>query len=307
MDAQPMSELREGMRTIMTTTLSCVVTNAWVPPSAQRRVVDDAMHEAIVTLERTAFNASIRAARASAGTTQRQHYTSTIRSVNMYLTAQVGPFPDNIIGLQFADGELAPADLVERCYTPVENPDPREIIRRLFVRTLMSAHDSYYQNRELTLDVARALEVSCYNAVVRTSKESEEPPRRQWSSDAFVDIYSTRCGTISTLLDPTSSVCKSYGSTLVMQLLNGALTPDELGDMTEQSLCPQATAAERVEIAARVIQKVDEKESNLFRCPHEGCGARKCTYRQVQRRSLDEAPDYLCYCLVCHHRFTGRS
>jgi DNA-directed RNA polymerase subunit M/transcription elongation factor TFIIS len=56
----------------------------------------------------------------------------------------------------------------------------------------------------------------------------------------------------------------------------------------------------------RAEQKVAEKESNLFRCPH--CGMRRCTYLEVQRRSLDEAPDYLCRCLnpQCGRRFTGR-
>ena len=65
-----------------------------------------------------------------------------------------------------------------------------------------------------------------------------------------------------------------------------------------------AIAAERAEIASRSAQRIIEKESALFRCPH--CGARRCSYIEVQRRSLDEAPDYICKCLACNHKVTGR-
>ena len=68
-------------------------------------------------------------------------------------------------------------------------------------------------------------------------------------------------------------------------------------------LCPQATAVERAEIQKRAVQKVEEKVSELFRCPH--CGARRSTYREVQRRGLDEPPDYLCFCQACKRRFNG--
>jgi DNA-directed RNA polymerase subunit M/transcription elongation factor TFIIS len=91
----------------------------------------------------------------------------------------------------------------------------------------------------------------------------------------------------------------------VPKLLDGTIKPEALGDMTSEALCPQATAAERADIAKRATQRVETKESTLFRCPH--CGERRCSYQQVQRRSLDESPDYLCMCLSCNRRFNGRS
>ena len=154
------------------------------------------------------------------------------------------------------------------------------MIRRLFVRTLLHAAPEFAENRALTLETAREIEISCYNAAVRTSISSEEPPRRQWDSPLFVDVYSTRCGTIAVFLDPGSAPCRAYGATLARRLLAAApvdglppIRPDEVGNLSEKELCPRATEAERAEIKKRSEQKVVVKESNLFRCPHCGHAA----------------------------------
>jgi len=294
--------LRDGMRTILATTLEKVVAGAFAPPDFK----PDALAAHAAALERAVYNSSVRAARTSRVPHRRQ-YADTLRATSVTLQTQDGPYPDDIPGLKLIGGQLTAEALVEASLKPAIEPDPRETIRRMFVRTLMSAFPGYALDPELALETARAIEVSCFNASVRASKESEEPPRRQWDSPAFVDIYSTRCGTINGLLDPTSTPCRAYGLSLVARLQSGGLAAETLGDMTEKELCPQATAAERAEIAKRSEQKVVEKESNLFRCPH--CGERRSTYQEIQRRSLDEAPDYLCVCLnpKCRRRFTGRS
>jgi DNA-directed RNA polymerase subunit M/transcription elongation factor TFIIS len=240
-----------------------------------------------------------------------------MRALGMMLSVQTGPFPDDVLALMYFSRRLTANELIERCLAPPEELEPRETIRRLFVKTLMQASPILAHDRNRALELARAIEVSCFNASVRASKESEEPPRRQWDSPAFVDIYSTRCGTIAMLLNPSSSSCRAYGGDNLVQRLLGAegvpplgaegvppLSPEALGSLSEKELCPEATVQERAEIAKRSEQKVVEKESNLFRCTH--CGERRCTYVEVQRRSLDEAPDYMCYCLSCSRRFTGR-
>jgi DNA-directed RNA polymerase subunit M/transcription elongation factor TFIIS len=256
-------------------------------------------------LERAVYNSSVRSSRTNARLTHRRIYADTLRVVTQALGAQVGPYPDDVVAVKYVAGRQTADEAVDGALKAQnDEPDARETIRRLFVRKLM-LEPVYAHSRERALETARLIEVSCFNAAVRASRESEEPPRRQWDSPPFVDIYSTRCGTIAGLLDPTSSSCRAYGATLVQRLLAGALRPEQLGELTEKELCPQAMAAERAEIAKRSEQRVAEKESMMFRCPH--CGQRRCTYREVQRRSLDEAPDYLCFCLNCNHRFTGRS
>jgi hypothetical protein len=292
-----LAALRDGMKTIMAASLEGIA------KAAGGDVADFAARA--VQLERAAYNSSVRAARAAPKTPHRQFYVNTARAVIAELETQRGPYPDDILGLAYLRGSMAGEAVVAESLSPVPPPDPRETMRRMFVRTLMAAHPGYAADRERALDHAREIEVSCYNAAVRASKESEDPPRRQWDSPAFVDIYGTRCGTINGLLDPDSSACRAYGATLAPRLHGGAIAPGALGDLTAKELCPEATAAERAEIAKRVVQKVQMKESTLFRCPH--CNERRCTYREVQRRSLDEAPDYLCLCISCGRRFTGRS
>jgi hypothetical protein len=255
-------------------------------------------------LEREAYNAAVREVRQTKGNF-RAVYAGIMRGVGAFLRCQVGPFPEDVVAFQLCLGVMPAEVLVAASLQPPPEPDPRETIRRLFVQTLMAADSRYAEDKELALETARELEVSCYNAAVRTSKQSEDPPRRQWDSAAFVDIYSTRCGTINVLLDVTSTPCRTYGAVLVPRLLAGEVAPGVVGDLTEKFLCPKAVEVERAEIARRAVQKVEEKESSLFRCPH--CGERRCVYRETQRRSLDEAPDYLCLCLSCNRRFTGRS
>jgi len=293
--------LRSGVQTNMITALTKIVEDSWAPP----KYSDGQYKSAVTQLERAAYNSSVRAARAQPKISHRNHYTAAVRAVNPALKVQVGPYPDDVLGLMYLQGGLSADALVEASLLDRPPPDPRDTMRRMFVRTLMGAHESYAQDRKLVFEVARDIEVSCYNAAVRTSKESEDPPRRQWDSPAFVDIYGTRCGTINGLLDPSSSACRTYGATLVPQIFDGKLSPAALGDMTSKELCPQATATERAEINKRTNQKVQMAESIVFACPF--CKVRRCTYQEVQQRSLDEAPNYLCLCLNCNLRFRGGS
>jgi len=326
MDAEnDLPELRAGMRTIIGDALGEALKLIWTPPEDTPVGPDDAKDELLeellsiavnlstpdeqeelcLKLERVVYKASIKDAQENPVYTCRQYYTSTVRNVTQYLSLRVGSLPNDIVGIQFASNKLTATDIVAGCKTIAPKANPRDTMRQLFARTLLDAHQDYRQNTDLALETARAIEVSCFNAVVGICKNSEEPPRRQWSSPAFVDIYNTCCGTRAVLLNPTSSVSKAYGATLIPQLLSGEINPNDLGSLTEKQLCPRATADERAEIAKRSNQKVAQKESNLFRCPH--CKARRCTYRSVQLRALDEAPDYFCLCLECKMRFKGNS
>ena len=155
---------------------------------------------------------------AQQGGAQRHAYTALRSAVSQLLPKQIGPYPDDIVALLYLSGERSAESVVATAAgPPLEEPSAREVAKRMFVRTLMAAglESKYATDRELALETARLLEISCYNAAVRTSKESEEPPRRQWDSLPFLDIYSTRCGTINGLLDPTSSSCQKYGPILI--------------------------------------------------------------------------------------------
>jgi len=258
--------------------------------------------ERVNSLEVALYNASVRAYKAAAQSPHKTLYAQMLHSALQALPAQVGPFPDDIVGLRYLGGQCPASGVIEAVVTV---PNQRELIRRMFLKTLLMASAVYVANRGLALQTAKALEASCFNAAVLASKESEEPPRRQWDSPAFVDIYSTRCGTINGLLDVDSIACRNYGAFLVANLLSGAISPENVGDRSARDICPLATAKERADILKRTEQKIEQKKSTLFKCPH--CHERCCVYREVQRRCLDEPPDYPCLCLACGKRFVGRN
>ncbi len=248
----------------------------------------------------------------------RDDYAKLRHKVSAALGRQLGQFPDDVLILMSISGRVTVDQAVKISAELADGEteeDPRELIRRLFIRLLLKGSVHFAQNRSLAADTAHAIEISCYNQTIKLSKESEEPPRRLWTSSSFTDIYSTRCGIIAGLLDPSSTSCRAYGPTLVMRLLAGLgitavedgmtpLRPEDLGRLGSKELCPKSIREEAAEIERRVNQKVVEKESRLFSCPY--CNERRCTYTEVQRRSLDEAPDYLCLCLCCRRRFTGK-
>jgi len=223
-DNKNFDDIRNGMKTVIHMTLL---------KSSDTIKIDN---DISVNLEKAIFNQSIKFLKVQPKTTQMQHYTNTARLVNLYLPAQIGPFPNDIVAVMLITNLISINDVVLKSLKPLPKLDPREIIRRMFIKTLMNSHDQYKNNTDLVLTVARAIEVSCYNAAVRASKESEDPPRRHWDSVPFVDIYGTRCGMINGLLDINSSTCKAYGPVLIFQLLNGEINPDNLGDMTSKIL-----------------------------------------------------------------------
>jgi hypothetical protein len=299
----PLAELREGMMARISIKLEKAVASMAHQASTYAHI--NAANKAIA-LEKEIYNHSLKASRANLKVTHRQIYLAMFTSVENILLLQEGAFPDDVVSLMFLDGRRTAGSIIELSKAPPEAVNERTKMQRIFIRTLMRADPAYATDQALTLETSRLIEISCYNAAVRISKESEEPPRRAWDSSAFVDIYSTRTGTIIGMLDPDSTSSNEYGTNLARLMLEGTLLPLSLGNMSEKDLCPQATAAERAEIAKRSNQKVEMKESILFRCPH--CGERRSTYNEVQKRSLDEAPDYNCLCLNenCRRRFAGR-
>jgi DNA-directed RNA polymerase subunit M/transcription elongation factor TFIIS len=191
--------------------------------------------------------------------------------------------------------------------------EPRDVMRTMFYTTLAAALSSVgplpgsvgpLPGSAQLLQLAGEIETACYNAVIRQCKQSENPPRRQWNSPVFVDAYSTRCGTVQRVLRTDTEPSMRYGARVAEALIAGRLAPATLGELTERDLCPNATIAERAEIAHRMSQRIAKKESIMFKCPH--CHDRRCTYEQVQRRALDEAPDFNCVCLGCGRAFNGR-
>ncbi len=251
-------------------------------------------------LERAIYNQSVRILNSNRGEEIRDIYLQIYQYFDEYIEAHDHVMEDYLLD-KLSDDEIVADSVADKIYSP------REEIQKMFIRSLTKSqvfNDKYKSaGSRFASEIARKIETSCYNAAVRISKDSDNPPRRQWDSPAFVDIYSTRCGTINNLLDGGLLSCKTYGSDLIDKICSGEIAPENIGDMSAAEICPAALAAERSEIDKRNAQKIELKVSTLFRCYH--CGAKKCQYREVQRRALDECPDYICLCLVCNKHFNG--
>ena len=247
------------------------------------------------------------------------------KKIILFLNVKISFHPEDIVGLMYLRNLKSAKDIINIItdLIPFEY-NQKNIIKLKIAYILYFANNSYseilltenntnrgptpliYQtNRELLINTTNEIEKSCFNATIKISKESQDPPYRNWSSPIFMDIYSTRCGTIISLLDPNSISCKTYGPITLYKLLNNIIKPINIGLMNEKELCPNSIKNECDEISRQMGQKVVEKVSTMFQCPF--CKQHKCSYTQVQLRSADEAPDYRCRCLnsECLKQFRG--
>ncbi len=222
------------------------------------------------------------------------------------LGAPCDPFPDSSLAVCLLRGDVDPERAASDEVLHAHQRDtPRDVCRRLFLKSLLK-YEPLAADRAKTLAIATEIESSCFSAVIQHCKVSESPFRRCWESEQFVALYSDRCGTVNSHIDPDSSVGKAYGTPTMKRLLSGEIRAKLVGSMTAAELCPEATEHEKSEIELRSQQKVEEKASDLFTCPVSACRARRCTYREVHTRSLDEPADIHAKCLECGHRFKVR-
>jgi DNA-directed RNA polymerase subunit M/transcription elongation factor TFIIS len=259
-----------------------------------------------VALERAAYEECLAEAK-KANVEPEQTYAGVVRAVQLLLDQEVCAAVTRgelYAGVQFDQVDAEARSLVRLASAP-DLDEPRSTIRVLLATMLVSTSEFRAKGALEAAAIASKIETSCYNATIQASKKVDNPPARSWASAQFTAMYGARCGTVIALIDPEGGPTLSYGPIVVSKIARGELPLGEIGFMTSAELCPESSALERATIARRMNQKIESKESTLFACPH--CGERRCVYQEVQRRGLDEAPDYDCVCLDCKRRFSGRS
>ena len=235
-------------------------------------------------------------------------YLCAINNIKRRLSHFYGPYLEHTVAHDLIKESLSFKKIVtDEFLTGQLVTDPRKINTGLIFRTLVK-HPKFEQNKELGWNYAVIIEKSCYNNVIKRCEISSDAYIRTWDEDQDIGIlsymYSARCGTVVVNLDPQSTVCKKRGgSQLLENLACRKIDPSDIGNMSSTELCPEATEWERKEIEKRNKQKTQGKTSKLYRCTH--CGARNCTYVEVQRRAIDEAADIDCICISCGLAFIG--
>jgi DNA-directed RNA polymerase subunit M/transcription elongation factor TFIIS len=228
---------------------------------------------------------------------KRAAYIQRCEELRRALERPYGDFLETTLGEQLMFDKLTPSEVLIKCTEPY-NITPRQRYQSIFYKVF--ANDNRFTNPK---NYAIRLERSCYNQSIKMCTQMDAPIIRSWDSEEFVAIYSSRCGTILCNLDPTSCVCRAHGIYALDQLASGSWSPDNMGKYQSAELCPAAAIRERAEITLRSQQIINEKTSQLYRCP--SCRTRNCTYREVQTRALDEPATIFCTCKNCGTEFTG--
>lgn len=300
MSQAELNKLREGVKSILWTKFKSVVAKLSpelkVSPNDQKLTIE---------FEKYIYNLAITGWRAGGKKKPfKDEYVRLYNAAGIALNNSPGPFPDQPLAIRLLTGTISSKDAATvNILTDHENKHPRDIYRKIFVGALLR-EPRLKDDRDKVLVLATQIESSCFKAVIQASKNAEEPYRRNWDSEPFVKLYSTRCATVSTHIDPAGSVCQSYGTELLDKILDGNISPDNVGFMTAAEMCPNATRIEKLEIEIRSQQHVQEKYSDMFPCTKRGCGKRQCTYTEKQGRSLDEPATILCKC-ICGHKYVG--
>src|SRR5262245_20610586 len=159
-----LADIRDGARVMLEQALKRACAAQDSPPAENC----DAESRAVAALEKAVYDAATR--KAQRVVPIRRAYADALRATAGALGAQVGPYPEDVLGVMYLAGRKTSDEVVAEDAAALSGAaasDPRETIRRLFVRTLLRAYSEYARNRAVALETARELEISCFNATVR--------------------------------------------------------------------------------------------------------------------------------------------
>lgn len=140
----------------------------------------------------------------------------------------------------------------------------------------------------------RRMERSCFKATVTSC--TLDGVDRLFTDKRFVQRYCANCSRVMANLDPTSSVGSLY---LLDHILRGDIDPYNVADLVSKDLCPDASKAEREEIALRMTVKTPMKVSRAYKC--RKCGGQETVFIEFQARSADEASTKSIKCVGCEY------
>lgn len=229
-------------------------------------------------------------------------YTGTMSALREALAEPYGEWVHQSLAEAILNGLSPEKALTEESLQAHKHIQPRQLGAGVIYRALSKSAEFAADPVRLKETVLR-IETSCFNHVIARCRESGSNIIRSWEDPLFLSSYSSRCATLGLNLDPESSVGRAFGAEALEALVAGRLHPDSMGKLSSVELCPGASRREREEIETRAQQKVREKTSQLYKCPH--CGVRDATYEEVQTRSADEPADIFCSCKNCGGKFKG--
>jgi transcription elongation factor S-II len=113
---------------------------------------------------------------------------------------------------------------------------------------------------------------------------------KKWDNPYFVTIY----------LDRLRSIFININESLIQEVNNGAIKPQDIAFMSHQELKPEKWETMILDKIKRDKNKYEttiEASTDTFTC--RKCRSKKCTFTQVQTRSADEPMTTFVSCITC--------
>jgi transcription elongation factor S-II len=119
--------------------------------------------------------------------------------------------------------------------------------------------------------------------------------------DMFKKIYLNKSFQLYNNIDPNSPIKNPL---LLDKILNGTIDINNIASMTPQEIFPEhwEKLQEKQKATDEFLYlKKPEAATDEYKCSR--CKERKCTYYELQTRSIDEPMTKFVRCLVCDHRW----
>jgi DNA-directed RNA polymerase subunit M/transcription elongation factor TFIIS len=161
-----------------------------------------------------------------------------------------------------------------------------------FREKIVLKYDTVIKNRE----VSEKLENAIYNWCLKDMEK-----KGMTMSDSFYKIYMNKNIHIFTNIDPKCCIKNTY---LLDKILDRSIPIEEIPEMTPQKIFPEHWKALQDKQKAQdefLYLKKPEAATDEFKCSK--CKQRKCTYYELQTRSIDEPMTKFIRCLVCENRW----
>jgi transcription elongation factor S-II len=161
-----------------------------------------------------------------------------------------------------------------------------------FREKIIHKYDTIIKNRE----ISERLENAIYNWCL---KEIEK--RGMTISDLFYKMYMNKNIHIFTNIDPDCCIKNEF---LLKNILDKSIPLEDIPEMTPQKIFPEHWKILQDKQKARdefLYLKKPEAATDEFKCSK--CKQRKCTYYELQTRSIDEPMTKFIRCLVCENRW----
>lgn len=170
-------------------------------------------------------------------------------------------------------------------------------IRGIYLNSILSILQQYKGAERIpyaTLEqYAKQIEHGCNNLSIEQARSRHITPIN-WNNMRFCDIYSSNMYKIKQNLDPNSEVNSTY---LIDGILSGKINPKNVGYMKSEELCPEKSEQIVNERKTRLNNRIEVKTTKEYKC--HNCGQRKCQFKRVQLRSLDEGYQKSITCMNC--------